>query len=655
MCYQVAYQLLVRNILAKEQEDSSSCANDASSPQCLEAKLFSNWKAAGDDLLRREADVLGARETAEELDGLIHPRSHKKPNFVGKDGEEVSNERAHSEGSDSSTSASKQLQSYSTHEAETVKVERSIVSSVVQMGHTPWGHVTPWAQSLINLQDTMESRMRLRNHSVQWSNVTAWSRSLMALQADMESKMSAFRARHAKHATTTVQVAPTKHEKSLLERIVEFGREMCMDPRRRGRPACAQFEHNNTGISKQSAPSLRANFSKKAGADEFDARIKEMTKNREEWEKAAAQKLHAFGKQLCEDPKRHSYLSCKQFINDVKPAHIQHMTNATEFKSTDGASIYEAHLKELEDARKSWEQSVMHQIDSFGKEICSAPSRQGYSACNAFLKSDNLTRAVRAQPPKLQQPITSDASRLLNWRVVAAWKASTKDAARPYGPLQVQPHEVQKLRWNGKIPKVACISLVPFGRNVASWLKYFVNDFLAQSYEGPKQLLLVYHHKDVEASKLVKMYADGTLIKAAAAHSDEYPSTAAFRYGAWLADADVVARWDFDAWHHPDRLAIQVRALGLTGRPAAMLTNWTVHHGNGENRTESQGSRWDGGLLGETKWMRDHWYPFINEQKDSLDAADNRYVVKVSMPELMVYDAELEGWMQVVHHLRATE
>jgi hypothetical protein len=471
----------------------------------------------------------------------------------------------------------------------------------------------------------------------------------------MESKMSAFRARHAKHATTTVQVAPTKHEKSLLERIVEFGRELCMDPRRRGRPACAQFEHNTTGMGKQSPSSLRASLSKKTGADEFDARIKEMTHKREEWEKAAAQKLHAFGKSLCEDPRRHSYLACKQFLDDAKPSYVPHLTNATEIKPTDGASIYEAHLKELEDARKSWEQSVMHQIDSFGKEICNSPTRRGYSACNAFLKSDNLTRAEQAQPPNLGKPVMSDSSRLLNWRVVAAWKASTKDAARPYGPWQVQPHEVQKLRWNGRIPKVACVSLVPFGRSVRSWLKYFVNDFLAQSYEGPKQLLLVYHYKDVEASKLVKMYADGTLIKAAAAHSDEYPSTAAFRYGAWLADADIVARWDFDSWHHPNRLAMQVRALGLTGRPAAMLTNWTVHHGDGENRTESQGSRWDGSLLGETKWMRDHWYPFINEQKDSLDAADNRYVVKINMPELMVYDADLEGWMQVVHHLRTPQ
>jgi len=244
----------------------------------------------------------------------------------------------------------------------------------------------------------------MRNHSVQWSNVTAWSRSLIALQADMESKMSAFRARHAKHITTTVQVAPTKTEKSLVERIVEFGRELCMEPQRRGRPACAQFEQNTSGISKQSSPSLRANPSRKAGVDQFDARIKDMTKSRETWEKSAVQKIHEFGKQLCEDPKRQSYLSCKQFLDGEKSAHSLKTTNATEFEATDGAPLLEAHLKELKDARKSWEQSVMHQIDSFGKELCGAPSRQGYSACKAFLNSDNVTTAVQV----LANPVDTD-------------------------------------------------------------------------------------------------------------------------------------------------------------------------------------------------------------------------------------------------------
>merc|ERR1719335_1593373 len=97
-----------------------------------------------------------------------------------------------------------------------------------------------------------------------------------------------------------------------------------------------------------------------------------------------------------------------------------------------------------------------------------------------------------------------------------------------------------------------------------------VNAFRAQKYEGPKQLVIVHHHKDKAAASIATRLADGVYMKAVAAHLP-VPSTMSLRYAAWSADkdADVIARWDMDAYHHPERLSMQVRALGLSGRPVS--------------------------------------------------------------------------------------
>merc|ERR1719420_2838368 len=107
--------------------------------------------------------------------------------------------------------------------------------------------------------------------------------------------------------------------------------------------------------------------------------------------------------------------------------------------------------------------------------------------------------------------------------------------------------------------------------------KYVINSFSEQSYEGPTQLVMVYHYQDQETAHLLKRFADGAYIKALPARTS-VPSTTALRYGAWVAgnDADVVARWDLDTWHPPERLAMQVRALGLTGLPVSLLARWDL-------------------------------------------------------------------------------
>merc|ERR1719247_3392498 len=105
-------------------------------------------------------------------------------------------------------------------------------------------------------------------------------------------------------------------------------------------------------------------------------------------------------------------------------------------------------------------------------------------------------------------------------------------------------------------------------------MMYFINNFRLQDYEGSRQLVLVYHHADPDAAELVRTYADGSYIKGLAAQGNEtFPSAAALRYGAWSSDADVIARWDFEEWHDPSRLSMQVRALAMAAKPASVLAS----------------------------------------------------------------------------------
>merc|ERR1719401_583450 len=140
-------------------------------------------------------------------------------------------------------------------------------------------------------------------------------------------------------------------------------------------------------------------------------------------------------------------------------------------------------------------------------------------------------------------------------------------------------------------------------------MRYLIDNFKLQHYEGERELVLVHQQGDVEASRLLQQYADGKTIKVGTVSTGS--ATLAFRYGAWLAkDADIIAHWDFFAWYHPERLATQVRALAYMGRPACLLNTWTVIDDETEQRrTISEGGHSVDTLVGEAAWMRRYWFP----------------------------------------------
>jgi hypothetical protein len=447
--------------------------------------------------------------------------------------------------------------------------------------HQPQGDLTPWAQGLLELQATMEAQMK-NLHSAH----------------KMHQHGAVISTPPPSGAATT---RPPKPEKSTLEEIMTTGREMCLQPHRRNYSSCAYFLNN------EPTPEHL-----------FDERFKALETNHKAWERNFTENVMSFGQELCRDPKRSGYASCLQFLSGK---------NTRSGDASDGHRVPEGNLSE----------SIM----AFGRELCSEPHRKDYASCAKFRQPAEHALRKEALPTIFPGEI--------HWRKVTAWQSETPAKQQHLrgasSGLVYDAGELRQTQWSGMIPKVACITVVPCGKMAKIWMKHFINNFRMQKYEGPRELVLVYHYQDTETAHLVAQYANGISIKAVAAMSEDYPSTAAFRFGAWKSDAEVIARWDFDAWHNPKQLSMQVRALALSGRPACVLKRWSVRGRAGgalDHRTAEGGDdRADAALVGEAVWMRQHWYPLLDGLNIAASTARAHHVVQVDMPTLNIYDEDL--------------
>jgi hypothetical protein len=316
-------------------------------------------------------------------------------------------------------------------------------------------------------------------------------------------------------------------------------------------------------------------------------------------------KIDTIGRDLCSDPKHRSSSECAHFLTSASDA-----------------------------ANKAWHESFAAKMASVGRELCRNPSSHNYLACKQFdfvkdssseneglETKDEATDTFENADTSGGEEISEAHQKELQWKNVERWKTSSLTRLRGSTPREISSlttDEVSKIRvfshWKGRIPSVACVTLVPKGREANAWLPYFINNFRLQNYEGEHQLILVYHHTDVEAAHILDKYANSTDVQFAAAHGEDFPSAAAFRFGAYLAPRiDVIARWDFAAWHHPQRLSAQVRALAFSGRPACLLKQWTLLDNTGANITTVEGVFWDSSLVGEASWMQSNWYPLVGE------------------------------------------
>lgn len=343
------------------------------------------------------------------------------------------------------------------------------------------------------------------------------------------------------------------------------------------------------------------------------------------------EQIQALLRELCREPQRRNYPACIRARGDAEAT-----------TDTPSAKVQQPRPPVANrTSHRLWEAELTKKAMALGREMCEEPARRGYAACAQFLVgASSTTDAGAAVAPAAAEPAVSatpgesettlaygnDILEGLQWRAVRSWKEHLRAPATTRAPTTVTYQQVRHLRWQGAVPKIGLISVVPGGFWAEARVRYAVNKFKAQTYEGAKQLVLVYHHADERTAELVRGVADGSYIRGAAVRgSSQLPSTAAFRYGAWLSDADVIARLDykgFDSWPNPRRLAMQVKALALSGRPACLLEEQPS-----ANSTAAAAST----IVGEAQWMREEWYPLLGEELAVLEHAQSDRVVRLAV------------------------
>mmetsp|Transcript_99685 Transcript_99685/g.277629 ORF Transcript_99685/g.277629 Transcript_99685/m.277629 type:complete len:748 (-) Transcript_99685:140-2383(-) len=320
-------------------------------------------------------------------------------------------------------------------------------------------------------------------------------------------------------------------------------------------------------------------------------------------------RIYSVGREMCSDPEHQHRPECAQFLGaETDGRKLARRSATAASKTVEEAGRPDARLAELHADREVWEEAFVAKVAKTG-----------------LLRNKTSEDAGDAGPQRSRSGLRGGAVHL-HWSSVQAWHAPGW-WEKSDGPDTVTREEAQGAHWSGMIPKVACITAISSGVHATAQMKYFINNFRLQNYEGPRQLVLVYHSNDTEAARLVQSYADGTSIRGVAARSEEpFPSTSGMRYGAWVTDADAIARWDFDEWHHPHRLSLQVRAMALSSRPACLLQP----AGDAINGLSREAS-----IVGEAAWMRRHWKPLASDEWEVLAGVQAHRVVELRHAEAL--------------------
>lgn len=361
------------------------------------------------------------------------------------------------------------------------------------------------------------------------------------------------------------------------------------------------------------------------------------------------QEIQSLGASLCHDPQHWNSPHCSQFVhasvNSTSASHAAHKDSQS--KAEAHIKLLEKHMEQLHKDQEHDDEDIRQQSVAFLRELCADPARKSYPACmhvsvtttippsrqSSNLRSSSTAPALRERP--------GEYANALRWTRLTNEEVALRSARSHVGApaLSLDRKQLRGHHWISEIPKVACVTVLPQGKVTEALMQYFMDNYKLQSYEGSRELVLIYHSADKEAARIAQLHADGISVKAAAAQGNEaFPSATAYRYGAWLAkDSDLVARWDFEGFHHPSRLSMQVHAIALSKRPVSILPSVTAFDADGEHSVVSNAGYHHGSLVGDRAWMRKHWRPVLEEENALLHGLHSGDVAQVAMPELLSY------------------
>jgi len=650
--YQVVYQIFMMRALQREATDeechagvSSSGSGPGASLRCAEVELFRTWQqhAIRTDVLGPEVDLYAKQTRQEDRGGQDAPQLHSPLQLPSESPLEAQRRALHE----------RHLQQ---EEDLLLKVPASNLSDTQ-------GALTLWAQEEAKLDE-----LQLMVGDLKTSSTPKNQTPENLLNDSKPEFVNSSSAREEQRSGA--QEDPAEWSRNFMRQVRSAQREMCEEPHRRNRSDCLDLLASIAEAERREAEEARLRIAARSASSsasfmrEVQAAQKEMCREAHRRNRPDCVELLAAiarsDKLVAEEMK--SKRAARAALRANISAEAAHwdltfrrlwqttpLLTGAAFRSNLTAEMArweEAFQQEAEQSASS-SFSFMLEVQAAQKEMCREAHRRYRPDCVELLAAIAQSEKQVAEEIKskvsaraaLRADISAEAAhwdstfrtgrtslrqgrRPLHWSDVAAWPAKgwLRGFSSNKGSLVVDRSELEAARWAGMIPKVACVTAIRSGPFAATRLKLLINRFRQQTYEGPSQLILVYHYGDAGAADLVRLYADGSYIKAVSSlDNGEFPSTIAMRFGAWSADdAQVIVQWNFEERHHPDLLSLQVRALAYSGRPGCLL------------RERSSGASFQETLAGEAKWMQKNWYPFLSKQQSAPQSLREDQIVHVS-------------------------
>jgi glycosyltransferase involved in cell wall biosynthesis len=144
-------------------------------------------------------------------------------------------------------------------------------------------------------------------------------------------------------------------------------------------------------------------------------------------------------------------------------------------------------------------------------------------------------------------------------------------------------------------PLVSCLCPT-WGR--VSMLRRAIACFLRQTYE-PRELVVIYRIDDAETKDYLATLGEQS-IRAIEIAASPWLGPGALRNMAMeAARGHYVAVWDDDDWYGPTRLAEQIRAISVAGKPGCVLTQLVLYDGATQSAFLSAERTWENSLVAE--------------------------------------------------------
>jgi glycosyltransferase involved in cell wall biosynthesis len=144
-------------------------------------------------------------------------------------------------------------------------------------------------------------------------------------------------------------------------------------------------------------------------------------------------------------------------------------------------------------------------------------------------------------------------------------------------------------------PLVSCLCIT---RDRVPLLRRAVFCYLSQTYQ-PRELIVLYDADDTATRDYLATLSEPSI------RAIEAPSLPRLRLGALrnlslqVSRGPLVAQWDDDDWCAPARLAEQVDALRVSGKPACVLWRWLLYDAPRRAAFLSGERAWEGSLVAE--------------------------------------------------------